>query len=185
MAGCGHPDGLNGTPDSRTAERKGRGAVAPGGRGAAGLPLCPHQDAVSRPFTSAFAIFSSVLVLPGVGATEGALWPQGSQTARVPVSCHKEEQAGHGAGGRWGSRQECHLHDHPSTDGDTGTDTGTAPMDVPPRRGLGQLLRLPLSGREPALTCSGLGAPGSLSSWARPLPWPRLPQVSLRKTNAA
>lgn len=67
-------------------------------------------------------------------------WPQGSQAARVPVSCHKEEQAGRGAGGRWGSRQECHLHDHPRIDGDTGTDTGTAPMDVPPRRGLRQLL---------------------------------------------
>lgn len=40
------------------------------------------------------------------------------------------------------------------------------------------------SGSQAAL-CSGLGAPGGLCSRARPLPWPRLPQVSLRKTNAA
>lgn len=38
---------------------------------------------------------------------------------------------------------------------------------------------------EAAVTCSDLGAAGSLSTQARPLPWPHLPQVSLRKTNAA
>lgn len=38
---------------------------------------------------------------------------------------------------------------------------------------------------EAAVTCCDLGAAGSLSTQARPLPWPHLPQVSLRKTNAA
>lgn len=73
----------------------------------------------------------------------------------------------------------------PSLDRDARTDTATAQTDIPPRGGLGRLQQLCLSRRKLALTCSDLGAPGGLSSWARPLPWLRLPQVSLRKTNAA
>ena len=162
-----------GLPDSLTAARRRRAAVASWrnhGDQATSVPWSPH--------------------------------PQASEMAVDPRrGCHKgQARCRAGAWRATGPHHHCRHYQHhldicfrswnwPPRDlapcqTQTG-DTGTASINTPPWGGLRQPLLLPLSKKEPGLVCSGLGAPGSFHSRARPLPWPRLPQVSLRKTNAA